>query len=268
VPFHVWKYYGVAKLEFDEGLAEQLDARYRARDIVRRRQLVRNAVAAQPGERILDIGCGPGYYVAELAEEVGPDGSVTGIDPAEPMLKVAERRCEKLASTTLVAGEATALPVEDASFDAALSVQVLEYVGDVGAALGEIHRVLRPGGRVVLWDVDWTTVSWHSGDPARMDRVLRAWDEHVADPALPRRLAPLLRAAGFDDVRMEAHVFATPELTEEAYGGALVGIVEPFVALRGLEDDARAWAAEQQELNERGEFYFAVTQLCFTGRTA
>jgi SAM-dependent methyltransferase len=48
------------------------------------------------------------------------------------------------------------------SFDRALSVQVLEYVSDPAAALADLHRALRPGGRLVVWDVDWSTVSWHS----------------------------------------------------------------------------------------------------------
>ena len=64
-------------------------------------------------------------------------------------------------------------PVPDASFDAALSVQVLEYVAEVDAALAELRRALRPGGRLVIWDIDWSTVSWHSADPVRMRRVLR-----------------------------------------------------------------------------------------------
>ncbi|HEX8053693.1 MAG TPA: methyltransferase domain-containing protein [Thermoleophilaceae bacterium] len=256
-------------MDFDSAdLAQRLDAVYRTRDVVRRRRLVREAVAAAPGERILDVGCGPGYYVAELAEEVGPDGTVTGIDQSPAMLAVARDRCKSLPGTSFGEGEATALPFDDASFDAVLSVQVMEYVPDVAAALAEVHRVLRPGGRVVLWDIDWTTVSWHSRDPVRMRRVLEAWDGHLIDPALPRRLAPLMRAGGFEDVRMEAHTFATAELTLDAYGGSLIGVVEPFVAASGLADEASAWAAEQRELGESGEFYFAVVQVCFTGRRA
>src|SRR5918992_5097831 len=178
----------MAQLDFEESVVRQLDAVYRTRDVVRRRALVRDAVAPRQGERILDVGCGPGYYVAELAEQVGDGGSVVGVDLSAPMLAVATQRCAELANTEFREGDATALPVDDASCDAVVSVQVLEYVPDVEAALAEMRRVLKPGGRVILWDVDWATASMHARDRDRCDRVLRAWDEHVVDPSLPRTL--------------------------------------------------------------------------------
>jgi ubiquinone/menaquinone biosynthesis C-methylase UbiE len=258
----------MAQMEFDRDQARALDAIYRTRDMVRRRRLAREALAAQPGERILDVGCGPGYYVAEIAEEVGESGSVVGVDSSAPMLAVSAQRCAELPNTEFREGHATSLPVEDATFDAALSAQVLEYVEPVGAALAELHRVLRPGGRVALWDVDWGTLSWYSEHPDRMQRVLSAWDEHLADPSLPRTLAPRLREAGFDDVRMDAHPFATTELSPDTYGGSLVAMIEAFVGQTGRAEEAAAWAAEQRELAESGRFYCAVVQLCFTARRA
>jgi arsenite methyltransferase len=255
----------VGGLEFDESLGEQLEVVYRTRDILRRRRLVHEALAAQPGERILDVGCGPGFYVAELLEAVGPAGFVVGVDVSPPMLAIAAHRTGSFPNIAFHQADATALPVESEDFDAALSVQVLEYVHDLQAALGEIHRTLRPGGRVVLWDVDWTTLSWHSADPERMRRVLAAWDEHLAHPALPRTLAADLRSAGFEEVQVEGHVFATTELDAETYSVALLPLMEDYVAGResvGAEE-AAAWAAEQRELGERGEFFFSVTQFCF-----
>ena len=258
----------MAQLEFDGGLAKKLDSMYRRRDVVRRRALVRDALAAQSGERILDVGCGPGYYVAELAESVGESGRVTGVDPAAAMLEVAKGRCAELQNTDFHIGEATALPFDDRDFDAVVSVQVLEYVGEVDTALAEIARVLRSGGRAVLWDVDWGTLSMNARDRDRCDRVLDVWDQHVANPWLPRTLAVQMRAAGFDDVRMDAHAFATADAHPESYGVQLIEVIEPFVAALGHEEDARAWAAEQRELMESAEFYAAVTQCCFTARTA
>jgi arsenite methyltransferase len=251
----------MAQLDFNEQMAAELEAVYNRRDILRRRALVHEALGAQPGERVLDAGCGPGFYVAEILNRVGPEGSVVGVDASTPMLGLAAKRCEGHDNVSFQEGDVTALPVPDSEFDRALSVQVLEYVADIPAALGELLRVLRPGGRAVIWDVDWATVSWHSEDPERMRRSLDAWDEHLADPSLPRTLAARMREAGFEDVELEGHVFATDDVTEETYAGALLGLMADYVGT----DEAREWAEEQRALQARGESYFACIQFRFSG---
>jgi arsenite methyltransferase len=254
----------MSQLVFDASVADRLERLYKTRDVLRRRRLVREALAAQPGERILDVGCGPGFYVAELLEEVGAEGAVVGIDGSPHVLAVAAKRCHRYANVAFHEADASSLPVAAASFDAALSVQVLEYVRDVNAALREIHRALRPRGRLVIWDVDWSTLSWHSEAPDRMERVLASWDRHLAHPALPRTLAPQLRAAGFEDVRVEGHVFSATELDPEAYAGVVFQFIEQYEAGDVGPDELAAWAAEQRELSRRGEFFFACIQFCFT----
>jgi ubiquinone/menaquinone biosynthesis C-methylase UbiE len=260
----------VSQLVFDERTAAQLEVMYRKRDVLRRRQLVRDALGVGPGHCVLDVGCGPGFYAAELLELVGPSGSVVGIDASAAMLAAAARRCEGRGKAEFREAQATSLPVESDRFDRALSVQVLEYVADVPAALAEIHRALRPGGRAVIWDIDWSSLSWHSADPERMARVLRAWDRHLAHPALPRTLAADLRAAGFVDVRAEPHGFASVGFDPETYGAMMLTLVESYVA--GLDADsaplAKAWADEQRALAASGDYFFCVTQFCFTAARA
>jgi hypothetical protein len=99
-----------------------------------------------------------------------------------------------------------------------------------------------------------------------MQRMLRAWDRHLAQPALPRTLAAALRAAGFTEIRAEGHAFATTELDPETYGGMALRMVEHYLA--GLDDinreEAKAWAEEQRELGARGEYFSGVIQFCFT----
>src|SRR5918992_3776542 len=114
----------MSQLVFDEQAARRIEAIYQIGDAVRRRRIVREALAAAPGERILDVGCGPGFYVAELLEQVGPKGSVVGVDPSPQMLAIAQQKVEDRPTVALHQADANALPVEDAGFDALLSVQV------------------------------------------------------------------------------------------------------------------------------------------------
>jgi arsenite methyltransferase len=256
----------MGELVFDEALAKRLEALYATADMRRRRRLVRQALAAAPGERILDVGCGPGFYLAELLDEVGPSGSVVGVDSSQPMLAVAQRRCQGHDNVTFREGTANSLPVKDAEFDGALCVQVLEYVAGATEALMEMRRALRPGGRLVVWDIDFATVTWHSSDPDRMDRVLRAFDDHLVHPSLPRTMPARLRAAGFGEVAFEGHTFATAALDPDTYGTAIISLIENFVpGHQGVSgEEAGAWAAEQRQLGEAGKFFFSCTQFCFT----
>ena len=145
----------MTQLRFDQSMVEGLERLYATRDVLRRRALVHAALGAQEGDRVLDLGCGPGFYITELLETVGPAGSVVGIDRSPDMLAVAAKRAEGKPNVEFHEGGATALPIADNSVDRALSVQVFEYIDDVPAALREVWRVLRPGGRLVLWGVDW-----------------------------------------------------------------------------------------------------------------
>lgn len=103
-----------------------------------------------------------------------------------------------------------------------------------------------------------------------MERVLRAWDAHLAYPALPRTLAARLRSAGFENIGVEGHTFATIQPTPDTYVGAVLPLMQQFVAARPEigEEQANAWAAEQRRLAERGEFFFACIQFCFTATRA
>ena len=182
------------------------------------------------------------------------------------MLALAARRCEGRKNVQLHEADATSLPVADESFDGAVCVQVLEYVADVPAGLGELYRALRPGGRVVVWDVDWASVSWHSKDPARMTRVWEpgtsTWPTHRCRGYWLRPWGPPL--SGRQD---EPHPFATARFDPDSYGMAIISAIRNFVTgRRGVTgDEAEAWASELNGLDDRDEFYFACLQCCFLG---
>jgi SAM-dependent methyltransferase len=184
------------------------------------------------------------------------------------MLDLARRRCEAFDNVTFKLGDIMSIPVESESFDRAICVQVLEYVEPATAALSEINRTLCPGGRVVIWDIDWGTVAWNSSDNALTEQILRAWDHHLAHPSLPRSLAPRLREAGFEEVDATGHVFSTiSTLDPETYGAAIIPIIASYVTVNRLIDEkaVKAWIDDQHDLSEKGECYFAGVQFCFSG---
>jgi len=108
-----------------------------------------------PGEDVLDIGCGAGMDTLVAAQMVGADGYVTGIDMTPDMAAKARRSVAEmgLANVTIVDGSAEELPFADAGFDVVISNGVIDLIPDKEAVFSEIARVLRPGGRIQLADV-------------------------------------------------------------------------------------------------------------------
>jgi SAM-dependent methyltransferase len=252
---------------FDAETSRRLEALYAGHDAQRRRREVLRLLALRAGERVLDVGCGPGFLTAEMAAAVGPGGRVQAIDASESMLGLALARCASLPQVALAAGDAARLELPDAAFDAVASVQVHEYVRDIEGGLRELHRVLRPGGRLVLVATDWDSIVWGSADRGRMAHVLDAFDEHLAHAHLPVRLAPLLRGAGFTTPHCEVLVQLNPALEPNTYSHGLLDLIHRFVpGRRGVShEEADAWAQEQRELGRRGEYFFSLNQYLFLG---
>ena len=108
----------------------------------------------EPGERVLDLGCGAGTDLLVAAAMVGEAGSATGIDMTPEMLAKAKRAADEMGiEVTLVEGEIERLPFEDGSFDVIISNGVIDLIPDKDAVFSEIHRVLAPGGRIQVADV-------------------------------------------------------------------------------------------------------------------
>lgn len=252
-------------LEYDDTASRRVEAAYTTADVVEQRRRVLAALDLRPGERVVDVGSGPGFLAVQLAEAVGPDGAVTGVDASDSMLALAREREVPAGSAPLtwLLGTATELPLPDASVDVAVSTQVLEYVADIGTALVEVYRVLRPGGRLLILDTDWDSIVWHSRDRDRMARVLTAWEPHLADPHLPRTLGGSLRTAGFVVHRPFVLPLLNVGYDADTFSGLLLELVATFVAGRGFPaDEAQAWAEDLRTMGE--DYFFSLNRYVFT----
>jgi ubiquinone/menaquinone biosynthesis C-methylase UbiE len=166
------------------------------------------------GEAVLDVACGPGSVARSAAERVGPSGRVTGCDFSPAMLALAEAKPPVSGGAVIeyLEGPADRLDVEDAVFDVVTCQQGLQFFPDRPAALAEMHRALRRGGRLGV--AVWTEIA---GSPAFC--ALANGIEEVAGAKLANRfrggpfgfpdgerLGALLDEAGFQAVRVSKHV--------------------------------------------------------------
>lgn len=112
------------------------------------KRLTLDMLRVSPGDRVIDVGCGPGNYSGDLAAASG-SGLVVGIDASEAMVAAAARRSGR-ANLTFLRGDACALPFDDGTFDVASCVGVIHLIEEPMRALEEMVRVLAPGGRLAV----------------------------------------------------------------------------------------------------------------------
>eukprot|EP00746_Dinoflagellata_sp_MGD_P118380 gnl/MRDRNA2_/MRDRNA2_54539_c0_seq1.p1 gnl/MRDRNA2_/MRDRNA2_54539_c0~~gnl/MRDRNA2_/MRDRNA2_54539_c0_seq1.p1 ORF type:complete len:282 (-),score=39.31 gnl/MRDRNA2_/MRDRNA2_54539_c0_seq1:98-943(-) len=188
----------------DPNVAAQLESTYRNPEVVAQRKRTLEVLAIKPGERVLDVGCGPAFLVAELAAAVGPQGHAEGVDPSQAMVVLGQRKLGETRNATLRVGGAESLPFPDSIFDAVIFTQVMCYVQDVPNALQEAKRVLVPGGRLLVLDTDWRGLIINAPDEARARRVIESQEKYLIDAVLPRKLPRLLQEAGFQMGNVQA----------------------------------------------------------------
>jgi ubiquinone/menaquinone biosynthesis C-methylase UbiE len=157
------------------------------------------AVGATPSD-VLDVGCGTGRLLEAAAKRWGTT-RLTGIDPSEPMIAEARRKHEADARFTFKVADASDLPLESSSFDAAFTTMSFHHWGDQAAGIREVARVLRPGGFFVLADVDppflsllspllkWTDHANFQG----LSAIRQFLEQAELVPMTQRRFWPLLR---------------------------------------------------------------------------
>ena len=253
-------------VEYDEGAARETDRLYRTPDVTRQRLRTLDALQLMGGEQVLDVGCGTGLLVHDMATLVGPNGRVVGIDISQDMLAFAKRRCADVPHVDLKVGNAADLAEEVESFDAVACTQVLLYVPDVPTVLALIYRVLKPGGRVAIIETDWRGTVLHSFDDGLTRRILAAWDSAVPSPNLPVRLGSLMKAQGFSAIRVEAIPIVNTSWTS---GNFSVGMIEQFAhdakeqgAISKAE--SKTWLDDLRRKGHEGSYLFCVNRFLFS----
>lgn len=232
--------------------------------VIRLRDWAMAALAPQPGETAVDVGCGAGAEVRRFAAAVGESGRAIGIEPHAGLRAVAEERSAGTGATFLDA-EATDLPFEAGTVDVIRCERVFQHLIDPAGAVREFARVLRPGGRVVVIDSDWGTAVQTPGDAALVRRLSDFRDAQSPNPHAGRHLPGQFVGAG---LAVDPDIAATAVVPPI---GALLVLVQKTLEEAVSADvvtqaEADGLIAEIRGAQETGEAFMAVTMFAVLGR--
>jgi ubiquinone/menaquinone biosynthesis C-methylase UbiE len=215
----------------------------------------------KPGQRLLDVGCGPGTLTLDLAARVG---TVTGLEQTADALDLARAEAARrgVSDVEFAVGDVHALPFAAAEFDVVHAHQVLQHVADPVQALREMRRVTAPGGIVAARDSDYPSFAWYPQLPALdvwAELYLRCARANGGEPAAGRMLLSYAQAAGFTEVTSTASVwcFATPD--DRAWWGGMWAdrVLQSAMAAQAL-DSGFATPADLQAISDAWQTWAAA----------
>jgi len=168
---------------------------------------IRALLSLAPGQRVLDVGCGPGLDASTVAESVGPGGRVAGIDYDAAMIRAACGADEPGAAGTpgvwYQVADAAGIPYRTNTFDGCYCERVLQHTTNATTVVHEMTRVTKPGGVIVIADTDWATLSIDA-EPAVERALVRFVGDALRNGLAGRQLRRLMKNAGLSHVEVEA----------------------------------------------------------------
>jgi len=241
-------------------LADQLDDLASVPFVAAEKRRSLQLLELASGAAVLDVGCGTGPELLALAEIVGPEGRVVGLERSAALLAAASRRGPAAGGRVqLIHGDASALPFAAGEFDASRADRTLQHVDRPDLALREMVRVTRPGGRVVVTESRWGLVAPEL-DQALTDRVLGTMASE-AEPAewLGYRLPAMLEQVGLADVASVSADYTATEPDDFFRFTRLRASAADAVRAGALgEEEARAWLSSLDGLLARGDAFAMV----------
>jgi SAM-dependent methyltransferase len=241
--------------------------------LAHREWLLSHATLREGGVGV-DLGCGRGEDLRLLATRLtAPDIRLIGVDASATSIEAAGQANAGDARLSFqCAALDGALPFADASLDLVYSHNLLECLAVPDAFAGEVARVLRPGGRVIVGHWDWESQLFDGSDKSRVRRLVaayadwqQAWMAH-ADGWMGRRLWGLFNATRSFEGVAEARVLTNTAFAAPFFGYENAQAMRSLVK-RGLAEssDVNEFLREQQELSEQGRYFYGITGFAYVG---
>jgi ubiquinone/menaquinone biosynthesis C-methylase UbiE len=242
-----------------------LDAGNALEDIKQVKQVMLARLELCDGLSLLDVGCGTGDDVRDLAPLVGPRGRIVGIDVSSAMIAEAQHRHTALGlPVEFLEGDAQALQFPDAAFDRCRTERMLMHLNAPEHALAEMVRVVRPGGRVVVFDFDWDTVFVDSPYKETTRKIVQTFSDGIKHGWIGRSLPRLFHAAGLTEITCVPHAvriyyaFAQRLLDGHLAKAQATGILSA--------DELTCWWEHLEKAEAAGQFHLGFLGFVVGGR--
>jgi ubiquinone/menaquinone biosynthesis C-methylase UbiE len=244
---------------------EFLDARRTIEGEREVKQLILEMLDLKPGAQVLDVGCGTGDDVREIAGLIGATGRIVGIDPSDALIAESKRRAVgSNLPAEFVLGDVRKLHFPNAAFDRIRTDRVLMFVPDIQTAIAEMLRVLRPGGRLVASELDHQLWFIDSRLPEINRKIHAAWVASNPQPCLGRQLARLFADHGLWNVKSTPRVIRAPH---QMFTRVIGGFLSAAIA-RGelVQVEVDAWFNDLAKLAEAGVFTHGAVTFTASGQ--
>lgn len=252
-----------------ELFVNMLDATTAQTEVNRYKKKTYQLLNIASGSSVLDIGCGTGDDVLALAELVGPDGKVVGIDNSKSLIEEANQKLKQTQfPVEFRVGDVYKLDLADNTFDGCRADRVFMHLHDRQQALSEMIRVTRPGGRIVVNGPDWDTLIVEAPDRDLTRKIIDHYVEHlVLNPWSGRELYKLLQQVGLENVVVADT--ATFVLLDFSTAKQLWKFDEVADLIREenpiLADKVESWESYLKQADDEGVFFGAVTGFTVVG---
>ena len=216
----------------------------------------------KPGYNVLDVGCGTGEDVISMGEIVGAEGRATGIDISQTMISEAQKRVaeQHLTNVEFAVKNAESLDLADESFEGCRADRVLQHLKDPDKAMGEIIRVAKKEGRIVVVDTDWDSIIVDSAFKDLTRRVIHAGTDGITNGWRGRQSYGMFKALALENVEVRPF---TGVLTDYALASHILNLDSDANLAEGTglikAKEKTRWISDLQKKQALGRFFASVT---------
>ena len=222
-----------------------------------RRLEILNNLDLKAGQQVLDIGCGGGHLLEELAKAVGPNGKAYGLDSSEDQLIQARERCVEYNNVSIIQGFANDIKLKNNSCDSVVSAQTFEYIKDVDESIEEVARILKPSSTFINISILWDYYKFYGAEEDLNNLIQNTFKAHCSHQMLPVTLKGRLKKFGFKHIKHKPLPVFITNKDENSPARYAEEVMAQFAIQQGVsKNKVSEWQSQLKTAEKEGRFAY------------